>query len=129
MWDGHLGSIEAVLHRLELNKTDARPILSASYRPTQEAGEFEKQDIDQMLFMDGIQPAQTQWSSPIVFALRQDVNPRFFVDNRKLDTGTTQDSYLIPNIDECIDSLGDATTFSTLEANSGYLQVKSAGED
>lgn len=32
MWDGHLGSIKAVQHRIKLNKTNHRLIYSASYR-------------------------------------------------------------------------------------------------
>ena len=40
-----------------------------------------------------------------------------------------RDSYPLPRMDECIDSLGDATVFTTLDCNSGYLQVEIAEED
>ena len=36
---------------------------------------------------------------------------------------TVKDSYPIPRMDECIDSLGDANVFTTLDAYSGYWQV------
>lgn len=36
---------------------------------------------------------------------------------------TLSDSYPIPRMDECIDSLETADVFSTLDANSGYWQI------
>jgi hypothetical protein len=36
---------------------------------------------------------------------------------------TVPDTYLLPRMDECIDSLGDATVFTTLDCNSGYWQI------
>lgn len=38
-------------------------------------------------------------------------------------------SYPVPRIDECIDSLGVTTIFSTLDGNSKYWQVEIAEED
>jgi hypothetical protein len=32
-------------------------------------------------------------------------------------------------MDDCLDSLGDAQVFSTLDANTGYWQVKVAEKD
>jgi hypothetical protein len=34
-----------------------------------------------------------------------------------------RDSYPLPRMNECIDSLGDAPVFSTLDCNSGYWQI------
>lgn len=42
---------------------------------------------------------------------------------------TIRDLYPMPCMDECIDLLGDATIYSTLDANSGYWQVEFAEED
>lgn len=61
------------------------------------------------------------------------------VDNRRIDliqseertiyAAFIRDSYPKSHIDECIDSFGDVTTFSTLDVNSDYWQVGVAGED
>jgi hypothetical protein len=51
------------------------------------------------------------------------------VDYRKLNAITVRDSYLLPRMDECIDSLGDAKIFTTLDCNSGYLQIPVRPED
>lgn len=37
--------------------------------------------------------------------------------------------YPIPRIDECLESLGDASLFTTLETNSGFWQVPMAPAD
>jgi len=37
--------------------------------------------------------------------------------------------YPLPLVDDCIDFLGDAEVFSTLDCNSGYWQIPVADED
>jgi Reverse transcriptase (RNA-dependent DNA polymerase) len=54
---------------------------------------------------------------------------RFCVDYRTLNNLTKHDVYSLPRLDECIDSLGDAVVFSTLNANSGYWQVSVHPDD
>jgi Reverse transcriptase (RNA-dependent DNA polymerase) len=39
------------------------------------------------------------------------------------------DTYPLPRMDECIDSLGDAAVFNTLDCNSGYWQIPVHPED
>jgi Reverse transcriptase (RNA-dependent DNA polymerase) len=36
---------------------------------------------------------------------------------------TVPDTYPLPRMDECIDSLGDSVVFTTLDCNSGYWQI------
>lgn len=124
MWDGRLGTIKAAKHRIELTPPNARPIHSVPYRAGPVARTFEKTEIDRLLRMDVIEPAQTEWASPIVFAPKKDGSLRFSVEYRKLNTVNVRDSYPIPRMDECIDSLGQATIFTTLDANSGYWQIE-----
>jgi Reverse transcriptase (RNA-dependent DNA polymerase) len=42
---------------------------------------------------------------------------------------TVPDTYPLPRMDECIDSLGDAVIFTTLDCNSGYWQIPVRPED
>ena len=51
------------------------------------------------------------------------------MDYRKLNAVTVRDSYPLLRMDECIDSLGDATVFTKLDGNSGYWQVEIAEDD
>jgi len=54
---------------------------------------------------------------------------RFCVDYRRLNERTVKDVYPIPRMDDCLDSLNDATVFSTLDCNAGYWQIPVAAED
>jgi hypothetical protein len=40
-----------------------------------------------------------------------------------------KDSFSLPRMDDCLDSLGSATIFTTLDANSGYWQLDVAKND
>ena len=82
-----------------------------------------------MLRQGVIEPTQSPWASPVVFAPKKDGTLRFCVDYRRLNTMTIRDHYPIPKIDDCIDSLGEATIFTTLDCNSGYWQTPIAAED
>ena len=81
-----------------------------------------------MLETDIIRPSASFWSSPIVLVKRKDGRFRFCVDYWKLNTVTTKDSYLLPKIDEALDSFSGAKYFSTLHLASGYWQVEVAPE-
>jgi Reverse transcriptase (RNA-dependent DNA polymerase) len=81
-----------------------------------------------MLDAKVIEPAASEWASPIVLIPKPDGSLRFCVDHRKLNSITIRDQYALPRLDDCIDSLGEARVFSTLDANSGYWQIKVAEE-
>jgi len=53
----------------------------------------------------------------------------FCVDYRRLNERTVKHVYPIPRMDNCLDSIGDATVFSNLDCNSGYWQIPVAAED
>ena len=76
-----------------------------------------------MLEAGVIEPSTSEWATPVVFAPKKDGTLRFCIDYRRLNAVTLRDSYPIPRMDECIDTLGDAKIFSTLDCNSGYWQI------
>jgi Reverse transcriptase (RNA-dependent DNA polymerase) len=82
-----------------------------------------------MLELDVIEPSMSEWASPVVLVPKPDGSLRFCVDYRKLNSITERDVYPLPRMDDCLDSLGDAQVFSTLDANYGYLQVKVEEKD
>jgi Reverse transcriptase (RNA-dependent DNA polymerase) len=82
-----------------------------------------------MLKAGVIEPAASEWASPVVLVPKPDGSMRFCVDYRKLNAITVRYTYPPPRMDECIDSLGDANIFTTLDCNSGYWQIPVAPED
>ena len=55
---------------------------------------------------------------------KKDESTRFCIDYRQVDEVTRKDAYPIPRIDETLDTLAEATFFSTLDLRSGYWQVE-----
>eukprot|EP00171_Calliarthron_tuberculosum_P023710 IDg23710t1 len=62
-------------------------------------------------------------------APKKDGSLRFCIDYRRLNAVTKRDSYPLPRMDDCIDSLGTANIFTTLDANWGYWQLALRKED
>jgi len=129
MWTGQaLGVIKATQHRIDLN-AGARPVRFAPRRAGYTPREAETAKVRRQLEADVIEPTSSEWGFPVVLVPKKDGTLRFCVDYRLLNVVTKKDSYLLPRMDECIDSLGEATIFSTLDCNAGYWQVAIAPED
>lgn len=73
--------------------------------------------------LGAFEPAKTEWAAPKVIAPKKSGSLRFWVDY-KLNAVVVRYFYLIPRINECIDSLGDALFFSILDANRNYGQAE-----
>ena len=123
MWSGRLGTIASAKHRIDL-ADGARPVYQAPYWAGHRARAVEKAEIERMLKEEVIEPSSSEWASPVVLVPKKDGTLRFCVDYRRLNSLTRRDSYPLPRMDECIDSLGDATIFSTFDCNSGHWQVE-----
>ena len=126
MWNGALGDITAVKHHIP---TEGPPVSSQPYRVSPQAREDINNELQRMLKEDVIEPSTSPWASPIVLIAKQDGSIRFAVDYRKLNRVTMKDSYALPRLDDSINSLGESKFFSTLDANSGFWQVRVAEED
>lgn len=75
------------------------------------------------LLQQVIEPWQMEWSAPIVWPSTKDGLLGFFFDYRMMKAVTKPESYLILRLHECIESLGDAAVFFTLNTNDFYRQV------
>ena len=137
MWSGKLGNLSVTQsqqritirqQRIEL-KTGSTPVHAQPYRAGPKARQVEEEHVSKMLDAEVIEPANSEWASPVVLVPKPDGSLRFCVDYRKLNSLTVKDTYPLPRMDECIDSMGEAQFFTTLDANSGYWQIPVAKED
>jgi len=128
LWEGKLGLIRGVEHRIRL-KPGAVPVRQHPYKAGPMARERKKGQVERKRSMDVIEPASGEWASPVVMEPKPDGSVRFCIDDGKLNLMTIKDAYPIPRMDECIDSLGDARVFCTLDCNAGFWQKPVAEED
>lgn len=69
-----------------------------------------------------IELAEVELAAAIVLLRRRTVL-RFYAHSKKLNAITVRHSFLIPRMEQCIDSLRDAPKFFTLDANSCYFEA------
>jgi len=111
MWSGQaLGALMATRHHIEL-APGAKPVRFPPLRAGPKAREAEAAEIERQLAADVIEPTSSEWGFPVVLMPKKDGTLRFFVDYRLLNAVFKRDSYQLPRMDECIDSLGEAKVF------------------
>lgn len=110
-------------------KPDADPVFVKPYRlPHAQKVEINSQ-IEKMLKEGVIEPARSEWSSPILLVPKKIDNSgekkwRLVIDYRKLNDRIRDDKFPLPNITEILDSLSGAIYYTHLDLFSGYYQVK-----
>lgn len=118
-----LGCTEVLAHKIYLSHD--LPIKQKPYRVSPAKLQVIKEQVDDMLKRNIIEPSSSPYAAPVVLVPKKsDPKPRFCVDYRKLNAATHTDSYPLPNIQEILESLAGAKIFTTLDLNSGYWQVK-----
>ncbi|MDD9818054.1 MAG: RNase H-like domain-containing protein, partial [Gammaproteobacteria bacterium] len=125
--EGELGHTKVVKHTIPTSTT--RPLRSPPRRIAQKQREEINRQVDNMLQQNVIRPSTSPWSSPIVLVPKKDGSARFCVDYRRLNSVTEGDAYPLPRIDDCLDALGGAKLFTTLDLASGYWQVEMDEDD
>ncbi len=65
MWGGNLGEINSTSHRIDQNP-GTRPIAQHPYRAGPRAREAEDKEVKRLLEVGVIEPARTEWASPLV---------------------------------------------------------------
>ena len=125
--DDQLGYTEQVKHEIVL--TDDTPIAQPYRRIPPAALDEVRKHIEGLLDKGVIQPSSSPWASPIVVVKKKSGEIRLCCDYRRLNSVTRKDSFPLPRIDECLDALGGAKYFTTLDLASGYHQVAMADSD
>ena len=77
-----------------------------------------------MLDIGGIWKLYSPWPSAVILVWKKDGSLRLCVDLGEFNNLTIKDAYLLPCIDETLDSLQGSQWFSSLYLKSGYWQVE-----
>ena len=114
--------------KIEL-EDDAPPVHRPIYKLSPlELAEAKKQ-IEYMLEHGFIQPSNSPYGAPVLFAPKKDGGLRFCIDYRWLNKKTIRNQYPLPLPEELFDRLGGSRVFSKVDLRSGYWQVPLREQD
>ena len=120
--DFDLGRTHLVKHRIDTgtNRPFKQPLRRhpIAYLPVID------EHVKEMLAHDIIEPAASPYASNVVLVKKRDNSIRFCLDFRQLNEITYKDSYPLPRIDTCLQSISGAKFFSTLDLRAGYWQTE-----
>ncbi len=122
-----LGQTKIIEHRI--NTGDAAPIKQRARRVPVALREEARAEEQRMLEAGIVEPSTSPWASPVVLIRKKDNSLRYCIDYRRLNNVTIKDSYPIPRVDDCLETLGGSHYFSTLDCASGYWQVAMDKQD
>ena len=122
------------LNDLELGKTSkekheirlSNPVpFKDRYRriPSHEFDEV-RSHLQDMLKVGLIRKSVSPCVSPVVLVCKKYGSLRFCIDRCKLNSQTIKDAYSLPRIEESLDCLNGAITFTSLDLKAGYWQVE-----
>ena len=100
--------------------TRGLPIRQPYWRQNSEAGRQEQEQLKEMLEQEIVWPSCSPWASPVVMAKKKDGILRFCIGFHKLNDITVKDAHPLPHIDDTLEVLKGAKSFSTLDLKSGY---------
>ena len=102
---------------------DARPIKQHPYRLHPSKLAALRKEVQYMLKHGIVEPSQSEWSSPCVLVPKADGSYQFCTDFRKVNTVTKSDSFPLPRVEDCIDSVGLSHYITKFDLLKGYWQV------
>ena len=116
--NNELGRTSLVKHKIKL--TNEVPFKERPRRVPPHQYEEVKKHLEAMLEVGAIRRSCSPWASAVVLVRKKSGELRFCIDLRKLNNRTIKDAYALPRIEESLDSLNGACTFTTLDLKSGY---------
>ena len=116
------GEVVGVTH--EIDTGESPPIRQAPHHVPFSLRPKIEQMVEQMLKAEVIEESDSPWASPVVLVKKKDGGVRFCVDYRALNTVTKKDVFPMPRIDDMLNQLGGKQIFSTLDAKTGYWQIR-----
>jgi len=108
---------------------DARPVNKSPYGLSKEQLDEQTTQVDSLLEKNLIRPSTSPWGAPVLFAKKKDGTWRMCIDYRALNAVTLKNGYPLPKIQDCLDMIGTARSFSKIDLTSGYWQINVVERD
>lgn len=128
-----IGVCNGIEHTIDTGNN--KPIKQNPYRYSASQRAEVNRQIDELLRMGIVRPCRSAWGSTVVLVDKKSLDKngrpeqRLCVDMRKVNSITTNDIYPLPAVRDALDSFAGSKYFSSLDMNSGYLQIKVAEHD
>jgi len=88
-----------------------------------------KIQLEELLEKGHIQPSTSLWGALMLFVKKNDGTLRLCIDYRELNKIKVKNRYLLPRIDDLFDHLRGVGTFSKIDLQLGYHQLRIKDDD
>ncbi len=106
-----------------------RPVDRPPYRPNPRTAAVIDKCVADMLAWDIIEKRPSPWGSPCTIVAKSNGSPRFCVDYRHtLNRHIIRKSWPMPNLESCLDAVGDALYITVADILSAFWQIPVAKE-
>ena len=117
-----LGKTSLVQHDIQLS--DKTPFKERYRRIPPHQYEEVRKHLQEVLDLGAIHRSTSPLASPVVLVCKKDGSLQFCIDLRRLNNQTIKDAQSLPRIEDSLDCLDGATTFTSLDLQSGYWQAE-----
>ncbi|KAG1949499.1 hypothetical protein F2P79_011423 [Pimephales promelas] len=108
----------------DIDVGDFQPIRQRFYRVSPE--KLLESEVKYLLENGLAERSSSSWASPCLLVTKPDGTFRFCTDYRKLNSVTKSDSFPLPRVEDCIDSVGSAEFVTKIDLLQGYYQQTQA---
>ncbi|KAI5753968.1 hypothetical protein M8J77_004729 [Diaphorina citri] len=117
-----LSQTKDITHKI--NMKNNKVINCMNYKVSAEKKQIISDQVKEMLDQNLIEPSTSPYNSPVVLVAKDDKEPRFCVDYRKINEWSHDEDTENLNIKELINDIGQNTIYSTIDLKRGYWQIK-----
>ena len=121
-----LGCTSAIKHEIRINNSE--PFKEQFRHIPPPLLEEVHASLWDMLDAGVIHLSQSPWCNVVVLVRKKDGTLHFCVDFRHLNAWTKKDLYLLPCIQEALESMAGSAHFSSMDFTSGFWKIKMAPE-
>lgn len=116
-----LGRTHVLEHFIETG--DAKPINQRNYIVSPHLQPKLDDELNRMIALDVIEPSNSPWNNPIVFAPKPNGKIRLCLDSRKLNAVTKRDAYPLPHIHRILGRFRNTKFLSTIDLSDAFWQI------